>query len=189
MLLLGQLSGKLVSDCKNRQFRTGRMNQCALGVNADEAIASSPAIFLGQVVELRTKVNSTPGLTLRGSGSGSSEELAKFKVLKSWKLVDKEYVWLKSQGFRLRCGRLEDGKIYLVYADELSGEMYINPDSRTMSADEEAEISDVAKLGPSVLILSKGEFHDYSIPLIGYGAFLFILFVVIFLTYRLYKAK
>jgi hypothetical protein len=154
-----------------------------------EAISSSSAIFLGQVIEIKTKVNSTPGLSLRGSGSGSIDEEVKFSVLRSWKLVDKEYVWVKSQGFQIHCGTLEQGQTYLVYANELTGTLYINPHSRTMRADEAGESIDVGILGPGSVILSQGEFHDNFIQYAGIGIVVVIVIVFVLLIRMIYLRK
>jgi len=165
------------------------MGRCTYRVTATDAINNSSAIFLGQVAEIKTNVTSTPGLALRGSGSGSVEESVKFQVLRSWKLVDTEFVWVRSQGLQTACGKFEEGQTYLVYADELSGVLYVSRDSRTMRADEPEEAADITALGSNTLALSAGEFQDNSICLIGTGVLFLAAIILAILVRHFYRGK
>lgn len=166
-----------------------KYEDCSFPSNVRDARANSSAVFLGKAIETKTTSASTPHLTLRGAGEGATESLVKFQVLRSWKLIDKEYVWIKTLDRALSCGRLEQGETYLVYATELNGSIYIQPTSRTMPAEQDVARADIASLGNEYLKLNDGEFVDHSITLIGFLiVFLIVSLAAAFFTYWLRKS-
>jgi hypothetical protein len=130
------------------------MAVCVYNLNFDDAYRMSSAIFLGQVVETKKK-------TVNTTHHGEFEYWdAKFKVSKSWKLIDKQYVWVDVGTKKLECGQIEEGKTYLIFAYQSSKDLEVL--SRSMSINDEFAEADLQLLGIKTLPLDQGEFYDYN---------------------------
>lgn len=145
----------------------------------DDAYEKSSSIFLGEVVETKKTIFDT-------THHGNSEKWdVKFKVLKSWRMVDRKYVWIETSGKNLRCESIEIGKTYLVYANQLTTKLFVHPDSRTMQIENNVAVNDLQKLGNNTLILKEGEFKDYTVQIYGFSLlFLVMLAFIIFVYFR-----
>jgi len=149
----------------------------------NEASNKSSAIFFGEAVEMKEYEIDT---THHGK---SQNWIVKFKVLKSWRLVDREYVWIETSGKNLRCGGIEAGKTYLVYANQIASSLFIHPDSRTMSLDDDLANEDLQKLGETSLTLKEGEFRDDRIQIYGLTVSLLLLLVCVIFARHFIKKR
>lgn len=151
------------------------MMECDYTQTFNEAYEKSSAIFLGEAIETKKTIIDT-------THHGEKENWeVKFKILKSWRLVDKNYVWVETSGKNLKCGSIEIGNVYLIYANQLTAKLFIHPDSRTMPIENNIANSDLQKLGSATLSLKGGEFEDYRTQIYGFSIlFLIILAILIF---------
>lgn len=128
---------------------------CAHLQSYEEAVGSSEAIFEGRVV----KENPTAMAAKGGTSLGYSD--FRFEVTKSWKLVDRKFVWIRVPSrISNDCGVVSVGKEYLVFANRLNDLLYISPQSRTLA--REISGADIERLGAELIEIEDGEFRMYS---------------------------
>jgi len=146
----------------------------------NEAYENSSAIFSGEVVEIKQSAIDT------SHHGKSTRQDVKFKVLKSWRSVNNQFVWVETSAGNLRCGGIEFGKIYLIYANESNSKLFIHPNSRTMLIENNFAAEDLKKLGNSSLYLKDGEFGNQSI---GFYGLLVLIPLIVALVFFVYLGK
>lgn len=150
--------------------------ECNFQQSFDSAFENSQAIFLGKAIEEKSIPSGTKG------GSNISYKEVKFEVEKSWKLINKKYVWIRIPAWRSdNCGYNGIDLKYLVYANQMNDILFISPSSRTMSVDEARQ--DLEKLGIEKLEISTGEFRILSFQI---WAILIVVGVILMLVFFLY---
>lgn len=139
-----------------------------------EAFNKSSAIFLGEVVEIKPEIIDT---THQGKETFWD---AKFKVLKSWRLVNKEYVWIDLPGRNTQCQKILKGNKYLVFAQEYTDkDLYIEQNSRLINSKDGLIKTDLQKLSKTeTLKLESGTFEFYKNPMFDIAIALFIILIV-----------
>ena len=150
--------------------------QCSDANAFETSVTASKGIFLGELVEIKSVVYKP---TLLHDGAVHFE--GRFKVLSSWKLIDKKYVWLALPGKTTPCTQFEEGKIYLVYANQTGTDLFIAEDSRSTNATAELARSDLQKLGESQVVVRDGEFSLRPSPIYDLSIAALIIAVCIFL--------
>lgn len=182
-------------DCKIRILRkqiflllfcfaiTGNVlaTECYFQQSFETAYKDSSAIFLGIALEETLVPASTKG----GLDIGYVD--VKFEVEKSWKLVNKRFVWIRVLARRIdSCGYNGLGVRYLVYANQLNDILFISPSSRTMSVNVAAY--DLDKLGQGKIGITLGEFRilhsQVLIIVFVVGVILFILLLFYLISKR-----
>jgi hypothetical protein len=156
---------------------------CDYGKTYEIAYSESSAVFLGELQEIKPDVINT-------THQGKKEYLnAKFKVFGSWKLVDKEYVWINLPGKKSVCAEFEEGKIYLVFANRLGDDLFIDVNSRSSLANSDFAINDLHRLGETKLIVKAGEYSFPRNPSYDIAIAFFIVVICVLLIYRFLKKK
>ncbi|MBN1655308.1 MAG: hypothetical protein JXA30_16195 [Deltaproteobacteria bacterium] len=106
----------------------------------EEAIKESDAIFEGLVVRIQTKEKSDPAST--------SEDIVRFRVVRSWKGVREEQLVLRAARSETGCGcEFRDHQGYLVYAISDGSGLRVEPCSRTKSIEQADEDLNVLGIG------------------------------------------
>jgi len=164
-------------------FCFGMINQlkgyeCHFQQSFESAFENSQAIVLGTAIEEKSIPDSTKG------GNNVSYKEVKFEVEKSWKLIDKKFVWMRIPARRSdNCGYNGVGLRYLIYANQMNDILFIAPLSRTMPI-EEAE-QDLKKLQEEKLEILSGEFRLLHIRFWGIIAVVSMILVFGFFLYLL----
>lgn len=148
--------------------------ECQFQQSFEEAFHSSEAVFFAKSIEEKTVTSSTKG------GSNINYLEVRFEVEKSWKLVDKQSVWVRIPARRTdNCGYKGINLKYLVYANQMNEILFISSSSRTMFVEEAGK--DLEKLGKESLEISQGEFR-----LIGFQVWIISTFVSMILLILLF---
>ena len=130
-------------------------HECYFQQSFDSAFENSQAVFLGNAIEEKST-----SLSMKGGGDLSYKEV-KFEVEKSWKLINKQFVWVRIPARRSdNCGYIGINLKYLVYANQTNDILFISPASRTMSMSEAKQ--DLENLGEEKLEIFAGEFRVLS---------------------------
>ena len=100
-----------------------------------EAFTSSGAIFSGEVIEVN------------GSQTDKNSLLVKFKVTKWWKGELKREISITTAKESSMCGYgFEIGKKYLVYANGLKNDLFVDNCSRTTNMSNQGDVKYLTKL-------------------------------------------
>lgn len=146
---------------------------------ADEAYRFAAAVFLGEVMEVRQEESQTK------AGTNIRYQEVKFRVIKSWKLVDRYEITVHAATAPDEKGgvNFNQGDIYLVYAEQLNDTFYASSRTRILKD----AVEDMKVLGVERLVLKPGEFRTHNITL--YGTFTCGMLVLILscYLYRLHK--
>lgn len=170
----------LAAICLPHEAR-GTAGVCVYEQSFDDAVEQSRAIFIGKAIEEEQIPLSSKG------GTDLSYRNVKFDVERSWKLIDRRYVWVRIPGSRPDgCGYIEIGSSYLIYANQTNEVVFISPQSRTMPAAVASD--DLARLGNAHLYISGGTFRTYG-PLVWIILALLAIPLLIFAFYKIYKQK
>ena len=155
--------------------------ECNRNFNYKEAHDASASIFLGKVIEVKPVLIDT-------SHHGEKKYWdAKFKVLKSWKQIDKEFVWIELANKKTLCNEIKEGEVYLVFANNHeNSHLFIESNTRLLHINNELTEKNLTKLGNNTIKLEKGNFtpnentfFDLSIALsISLCTFLFIFLLI-----------
>jgi len=125
---------------------------CSIESSTEVAYAESSAVFLGELVEIKPVIIDT-------THHGKKEYFTgKFRVVSSWKSIDKEWVSVDLPGKRSDCVEFAEGTNYLVFANRSGDDLYIATDSRTSPSNTEIAVNDLGQLGETKLIVTSGEF-------------------------------
>ena len=131
-------------------------NECYFQESFETAATNAQAIFLGKAIEEKSIAMNTKG----GNNIGYKD--VKFEVEKSWKLINKQFVWIRvPAGRNDNCGYNEIGMKYLVYANQMNDILYISPYSRTMPI--EIAVQDLKELGEEGLKILPGRFSNSTV--------------------------
>lgn len=158
--------------------------ECEHRQTLERAIDSSQAIFLGEFVDERREIIET-------THHGPSENwIVQFRVIKSWRLVDREYVWVSTSGKNLECGRLEKGKQYLVFANKSSKGLHLHPESRSHLAESVGQSSpDLTRMPGVTIAVSPGEYSDLWTDFPQFFVFPVVLIMLFSAIYLYSKRK
>ena len=145
-----------------------------------EAYQKAAVVFAGRVVDVRRLE------TRLKSGTTVPYHEVRFKVEKSWKLIDREEVVVSTRAvYENTCGNFKPGESYLVYADRMNDTFYVVPASRTNSLANAGE--DLAFLGEARVALGSGEFRTRGVMTYGIIVCLCLALLAVWYLYRLRK--
>jgi hypothetical protein len=148
-----------------------------------DEVARHDAVFLGEIIEIKQ-----PSNKLNRFGDKLEPSEFKFRVEKSWKLVDKEYVWIKIAAMRPYERKfLIKGSKHIVFSELSNDVLYLSPNFKAELAQDIQGSLDCPTMQP--LKISHGEYQNNDT--LKYGLFILsgLIFLVIWYLFRISKKK
>jgi hypothetical protein len=153
--------------------------RCVSPVTPSDAYRDAAAVFLGEAVEVKQKSVSTR------AGSNFPYQETTLRVLKSWKLIDRQEVTVATAPahYEKGCFTFSPGERYVVYAVWTGDTLYAS--LRTAKVEDAAP--DLEMLGEGTSTLKPGEFRDHTVFAYGLAVCAALLLLLGGYAYRLSK--
>lgn len=179
------LTGKMALLCCCAVFLIAQLTdaraagRCVSPVMPDDAYRHAAAVFLGEAVEVKQQAVHTK------AGSNFPYQETTLRVVKSWKLIDRQQVTVTTAPahYERGCFTFKPGERYVVYAVWMGDTLYAS--LRTGKVDDAA--SDLEILGNGRLMLNPGKFRSYTIFTYGMMNFATLVLLLGGYVYRLTK--
>lgn len=153
--------------------------RCVSPVTPSDAYRHAAAVFLGEAVKVKQQAVHTK------AGSSFPYQETTLRVLKSWKLIDRQEVIVTTAPahYESRCFTFEPGKRYVVYAVWAGDTLYAS----LRTGDVEDAAADLELLGDGRSALKPGEFLGHTV--FTYGMLIFTTLALLLggYVYRLAK--